>query len=124
MTQTNVLQLIGIPSKVAAMQESDWHDGSKQFLMYSLQDTQLNTALLIILNASDVAVKCQLPALDGDLRWRLALSSVAQAELKNKEQFEVCCTKQLGFYRQFRGSRTWLITVNKYVLQKAGKMPL
>ena len=45
--------------------------------MYSLQDTQLNTALLIILNASDVAVKCQLPALDGDLRWRLALSSVA-----------------------------------------------
>lgn len=80
-----------------AMQESDWHDGSKQFLMYSLTDTQLNTALLIILNASDVAVKCQLPALDSSPGWRLALSSVAQAEFKDQEQFEVAAQSSWVF---------------------------
>ena len=48
MTQTNVLQINWYTEQSNAMQESDWHDGSKQFLMYSLQDTKLNTALLII----------------------------------------------------------------------------
>ncbi|MBB1416592.1 glycogen debranching protein GlgX [Pseudoalteromonas sp. SG44-1] len=80
-----------------AMQESDWHDGSKQFLMYSLKDTQLNTALLIILNASNVAVKCQLPANHDLSVWRLAISSVDQAMVKNTEKFEVAAQSSWVF---------------------------
>ncbi|MCQ8878418.1 glycogen debranching protein GlgX [Pseudoalteromonas shioyasakiensis] len=79
-----------------AMQESDWHDGSKQFLMYSLHDTQLETALLIILNASDVEVECLLPTLEQG-SWHLAVSSVEQSTVKSFKQFHVAAQSSWVF---------------------------
>ena len=58
-----------------AMQQDDWHEAERQFLMYSLTDKHTHQALLIILNAGSEAVSCQLPHLE-KAKWQLAVSSI------------------------------------------------
>ncbi|KTF16763.1 glycogen debranching protein GlgX [Pseudoalteromonas sp. H105] len=84
------------------MQESDWHDGSKQFLMYSLHDVQLKSALLIILNASDVTVVCTLPEIT-EGNWQLNITSIEESVLKDTKQFEVAAHSSWVFSANLEG---------------------
>ena len=61
------------------MDETHWHEDTRQFLMYSLLDKQNKHALLIILNASKQPVVCQLPQSPIIAPWTLVLSSVNNA---------------------------------------------
>lgn len=62
------------------MSESDWHSEERKWLLYSIQDRQLEQALLIILNAHDAPLETILPSAPYSSHWQLALSSCDSAK--------------------------------------------
>lgn len=64
------------------MQQDDWHQSDRQFLMYSLTDKHTKQALLIILNAGSLPITCQLPRLSSG-QWSLALTSIHSVSTAN-----------------------------------------
>ncbi|MBQ4800619.1 glycogen debranching protein GlgX [Pseudoalteromonas sp. MMG006] len=71
------------------MTDAHWHEQSRQFLMYSLLDKQNKHALLIIFNASEKTVLCQLPPSPIKAKWQMVLSSVNNASAGSNEDATV-----------------------------------
>lgn len=86
------------------MRPEDWHESQRQLLMYSLSDEKLGMHLLIILNASEKTVNCQLPMRD-DIHWQLALTSVNPDAIKNSEQIQVTAQSSWVFTANLEDQR-------------------
>lgn len=67
------------------MTDAHWHEDTRQFLMYSLLDKQNNHALLIVFNASEKTIFCQMPPSPINAPWQMILSSVHNASVSNNE---------------------------------------
>lgn len=67
------------------MTDAHWHEDTRQFLMYSLLDKQNNHALLIVFNASEKTIFCQMPPSPINAPWQMILSSVHNASLSSNE---------------------------------------
>ncbi|GAA60517.1 glycogen operon protein GlgX [Pseudoalteromonas sp. BSi20652] len=65
------------------MTDANWHEDTRQFLMYSLLDKQNKHALLIIFNANNQTVSCQLPPSPISAPWQMVLSSVNNASVSS-----------------------------------------
>lgn len=67
------------------MTDAHWHEDTRQFLMYSLLDKQNNHALLIVFNASEKTIFCQMPPSPINAPWQMILSSVHNASVSSNE---------------------------------------
>ncbi|MBE0371137.1 glycogen debranching protein GlgX [Pseudoalteromonas aurantia] len=67
------------------MKESDWHSEGRKWLLYSIQDRQLEEALFIVFNAHDACLDARLPSAPFSKHWQLALSSCDSAKYDNAQ---------------------------------------
>ncbi|WP_404343891.1 glycogen debranching protein GlgX [Pseudoalteromonas mariniglutinosa] len=84
-----------------AMQEADWHQEARLFLMYSLEDKHTKQTLLIILNAGDESIDCQLPLLPTKQHWQLAITSI-----------DLTSPVNVDVRQQITAKSSWVFTAN------------